>query len=67
MPERGIESTLPGWVTRREEARVGADFYSFDDGLADNGDDELDSSDEENPWLSLAMAPLSLESTEPHN
>ena len=67
MPERGIESTLPGWISRREEARVGADFYNFDDGLADHGDDELDSSDEENPWLALRMAPLSLESPEPNN
>ena len=25
MPERGIESTLPGWVSRREGARAGAD------------------------------------------
>ena len=67
MPERGIESTLPGWISRREEARVGADFYNFDDGLADHGDDELDSSDEENPWLALRTAPLSLESPEPNN
>ena len=61
MPERGIESTIPGWVARQEEARAGADFYSFDDGLAGNDEDELDSSDEENPWNALRMASLSLE------
>ena len=81
MPGRGIGSTLPAWVSRREANRENedasdhnngladhaADFYSFDDGLADHADDEIGSSDEENPWLALAMAPLSLESTEPHN
>ena len=81
MPGRGIGSTLPAWVSRREAnnenenasdhndglADHAADFYSFDDGLADHGDDELGSSDEENPWLALAMAPVSLESGEPRN
>ena len=66
MPGRGIGSTLPAWVSRRE-ARIGDDASNFDDGLADHADDELGSSDEENPWLALAMAPLSLESDEPPN
>ena len=34
---------------------------SFDDGLTGNDENDFDSSDEENPWTALSLAPLSIE------